>query len=112
MSYGSRRPTRVPFLNTRQSGCTSFLSKRAQKPRLNPFQYLRDVLEQSVKGFAPTNLTELWTDLSNFWKVIPMEHVQKLVKFFSRHVADVIKVREGSTPYQVGINNSVALQYI
>ncbi|GFS61131.1 alpha-tocopherol transfer protein-like [Trichonephila clavipes] len=60
---------------------------------LNPIEHLWNVLEQGIKDHhtAPTSLTELWTALANNWRVIPVEHFQKLVEFMPHRVAAVIK---------------------
>ncbi|GFY10908.1 transposable element Tcb2 transposase [Trichonephila clavipes] len=72
-----------------------------RSPNLNPIENLWVVLEQEMKGrhIAPTNLTELWTDLANIWQVIPMERFHKLIEYKPGHAAAFIKASYGPTLY-------------
>ncbi|GFV26719.1 transposable element Tcb2 transposase [Trichonephila clavipes] len=63
-----------------------------RSPDLNSIEHLWDALELGGKGHhtAPTNLTELWTILTNIWQVIPVERFQKLVESVPRRVAQLV----------------------
>ncbi|GFV38174.1 hypothetical protein TNCV_709971 [Trichonephila clavipes] len=53
------------------------------------------ILSASVKSHytASPNLTELWIALGKIWQLIPVEHLQKIVRSMSRRVEAVIKAR-------------------
>ncbi|GFT67304.1 transposable element Tcb2 transposase [Trichonephila clavipes] len=72
-----------------------------RSPDLNLIEPLWDVLDQGVKGhhITLTNLTELWTALTNIGHVIPVERLQKLVKSMPGRVTAVIEARSGPTRY-------------
>ncbi|GFX06493.1 transposable element Tcb2 transposase [Trichonephila clavipes] len=121
MGFGSRRPTRIALLDSRHQ--VARLARVRPPTSLNAIRYVEllddhlhpfmlfcypyeaqknpigHLREQGVKGHqtAPTNLIELWTALANIWQIIPVKRFQKLAESISRHVAAVIKAREGPT---------------
>lgn len=85
--------------------CTKYLQKKQnenilqimdwppQSPDLNPIELLWDELDRRVKDLHPTSIPTLWNCLSQTWRNIPTQTMQKLVERMPKLCAAVIKAK-------------------
>jgi hypothetical protein len=82
-------------------GELQYLPWSAQPPDLNINEPLGSVLETRVRSRfpPPTSLKQLENVLQEVWYKIPLQTVQNLYESMPRRIADVLKAKDGPTPY-------------
>ena len=78
-----------------QRGDRKVMEWPSQSPDLNPIELLWDELDRRRHVRAPSSVSELWTVLSEEWRAISAEYLDKLLNRMPRICKAVIAVRGG-----------------
>ena len=71
----------------------------SQNPDLNPIEYLKEHLDQQLKGRKPSNQHDLFEKLKHEWSKIPIDVLIKLVDSMPRRCQAVINSKGYPTKY-------------
>lgn len=71
----------------------------SQSPDLNPIEHVWKVMKDKMRGVKPRNLNELFEKLTEIWKSMDINYLQKLIDSMPQRCQAVIDAKGMYTKY-------------